>query len=43
MGYGGQMNIEHLYEFVELSRQLNFTSTAKTLHMTQPALSTMSA
>lgn len=33
------MNIEHLYEFVELSRQLNFTSTAKTLHMTQPALS----
>lgn len=33
------MNIEHLSEFVELSRQLNFTATAKTLHMTQPALS----
>lgn len=33
------MNIEHLREFVELSRQLNFTSTARTLHMTQPALS----
>lgn len=33
------MNIEHLYEFIELSRQLNFTSTAKALHMTQPALS----
>lgn len=33
------MNIEHLCEFIELSRQLNFTSTAKTLHMTQPALS----
>ena len=33
------MNIEHLGEFIELSRQLNFTSTAKTLHITQPALS----
>ncbi len=26
-------------EFIELSRQLNFTSTAKTLHITQPGLS----
>ncbi len=33
------MNIDHLNEFIELSRQLNFTSTAKSLHMTQPALS----
>ena len=33
------MNFEHLREFIELSRQLNFTSTARTLHMTQPALS----
>ena len=33
------MNIEHLREFIELSRQLNFTSAAKTMHMTQPALS----
>ena len=33
------MRIEHLQEFVELSRQLNFTAAAKTLHMTQPALS----
>ncbi len=33
------MNIEHLVEFAELARQLNFTSAAKTLHITQPALS----
>ena len=33
------MNIEHLVEFAELARQLNFTAAAKTLHITQPALS----
>lgn len=36
---GSRVNIEHLNEFIELSRQLNFTAAAKTLHMTQPALS----
>lgn len=35
----GKVNIEHLVEFAELARQLNFTSAAKTLHITQPALS----
>lgn len=33
------MNIEYLREFVELSRQLNFSSAAMTLHLTQPTLS----
>lgn len=33
------MRIEHLREFIELSKCLNFTSAAKTLHITQPALS----
>lgn len=33
------MRIGYLEEFVELSRQLNFTTAAKTLHITQPALS----
>ena len=28
------MNIEHLVEFAELARQLNFTAAAKTLHIT---------
>lgn len=33
------METGHLQEFVELSRQLNFTSTAKTLNISQPSLS----
>jgi DNA-binding transcriptional LysR family regulator len=36
---GGQMNTEHLKEYIELARQLNFTATAKAMHITQPALS----
>lgn len=38
-GKGTRVNIEHLVEFAELARQLNFTAAARTLHMTQPALS----
>jgi DNA-binding transcriptional LysR family regulator len=33
------VNIEHLREFIAFSKNINFTSTAKDLHMTQPALS----
>jgi DNA-binding transcriptional LysR family regulator len=33
------MKIDHLREFIALSKQLSFRLTAKELHMTQPALS----
>lgn len=33
------MNIEHLREFIELARLLNFTAAARTMHVSQPALS----
>lgn len=33
------MNISHLREFIELSKRLNFTATARYMCLTQPALS----
>ena len=33
------MNVDHLLEYVELAKHLNFTETARLLNMTQPTLS----
>lgn len=33
------MDFEHLHEFTELAKRLNFTETARFLHMSQPTLS----
>lgn len=33
------MEIDSFYEFAELAKRLNFTETARTLHMSQPTLS----
>lgn len=33
------MDIQHIYEFVELANRLNITETARSLNMTQPTLS----
>lgn len=33
------MNVAQLREFIELSKRLNFTATARAMNLTQPALS----